>query len=670
MRNTGDTGNTLSKRGLLPVLLALALLLTALSGCAKASEKVSVSKQTDPDGGVAFGEAETDGLLLSIPAGACGDMAGIELKVGPADGAPTMPYAKPMGEVFSVETEPTRLNEAATLVYRYDPDTVDDPLLLCLGYFDGAQWHYVQAETKDEAAHTVTFTLYHFSEYYPAQFENELDAAKHYTEQMAARKVLGEEGGDPKAASRAILDYMANKMGVSGNETVMRTLADVAADQDMVKILDEAYKSGGWTESGYRAALNEYCTRVADYMVKNRTGMTADEGAVLTTGEKAMKEIKDLMGAADSGSKFLGALAGGDTDAAAKELLGFIADNTGALGKAMKYTVSGMQNALDVWREDEVEKAFRVYTEGSEGVIFGYGLVDAGDFDTVWEDMGAASRQLCIDRIAEENAARRLAGIEPLNEREEEFYRAKVKEELRSEFERRVALNARIEQEKKNLDLIFERLEADDMLGESTVWYRGFGGAEETLIDRMGRMEHLVQRIYRDLNVDTVYADAPLSRELDGRVSAYSMSEMIRAYFSAGNTAEAEAALQQYYKDNFDLGLRNEDLAGTYTITGMFAGETKTGTMIITPEGSGGTIGFGDHKYNYMFSEGTATFTVDYPPYKEGTTYHAGVRGTYTFDFKESEDGAITGSGTFVGEAYGNDDRIPVVLEYTFVKTE
>ncbi len=92
--------------------------------------------------------------------------------------------------------------------------------------------------------------------------------------------------------------------------------------------------------------------------------------------------------------------------------------------------------------------------------------------------------------------------------------------------------------------------------------------------------------------------------------------------------------------------------------------------MIITPEGSGGTIGFGDHKYNYMFSEGTATFTVDYPPYKEGTTYHAGVRGTYTFDFKESEDGAITGSGTFVGEAYGNDDRIPVVLEYTFVKTE
>ena len=120
----------------------------------------------------------------------------------------------------------------------------------------------------------------------------------------------------------------------------MRTLADIAADQDMVKILDEACKDG-WTETGYRAALNVYCTRVADYMVKNRTGMTAKEGAVLTTGEKAMKEIKDLMGAVDSGSKFLGALAGGDTDAAAKELLGYIADNTGALGKAMKYTVSG-----------------------------------------------------------------------------------------------------------------------------------------------------------------------------------------------------------------------------------------------------------------------------------------------------------------------------------------
>jgi hypothetical protein len=438
-----------------------------LYGCAKAphvqdsigdwarNEQATVSKETASDGSVVFGEAGSDGICLSLPAGACGGMDSIELHVGSADGAPEMPHAKPLGEAFSIETEPTRLDEAATLVYQYDPDIVDDPLLLCLGYFDGEQWHYTQAESKDESAHTVMFTLYHFSEYYPAQFENELDAAKHYTEQMAARKVLSDGGGDPKKASRAIIDYMANKMGVSGDETVMRILTDIAQDQDMVKVIDEGWESGKWSETGYREALKIYCDRVADYMIKNRTGMTADEGAVLTTGEKAMKKLGDLMGAVDSGSKFLGALAGGDKDEAAKELLGYMADNTGALGKAMKYTVSGMQNALNVWRTEEVEKAFRVYTEGSGGSMFGYGAIDSGDFDAVWESMGAAARQLCIDRIAEENAARRLAGMEPLNEREEEFYRGKVREELKSEFERRVKLNVRIEQEKKNLDLIF-----------------------------------------------------------------------------------------------------------------------------------------------------------------------------------------------------------------------
>ena len=267
-----------------------------------------------------------------------------------------------------------------------------------------------------------------------------------------------------------------------------------------------------------------------------------------------------------------------------------------------------MQNALDVWREEEVEKAFRVYTEGAGGTIFGYGLIDPQDFDAVWESMGAASRQLCIDRIAEENAARRMAGMDPLNEREEEFYRGKVKDELKSEFERRVTLKERIEKEKKNLELIFERLDEDDMLDESTVWYRGFGGAEEMLLNRMQRMEHLIQRIYRDLKVDTVYADAPLTRELDGRISAYSMSDMIRTYFAADTMAEAEEALQQYYKDNFDLGVSNEDIAGSWKFPVSFLNETRESTLEIIPSGDGGEVILDGKTYSYSFSEGTGNF--------------------------------------------------------------
>jgi hypothetical protein len=112
------------------LLLALIFLLTMLCGCGQTTEntkdkpaegagdkQAAVSKQTDPDGGIVFGEAGSDGICLSLTAGACGGMDSIELHVGSADGAPEMPHAKPLGEAYSVEVEPTRLEEAATLVY-------------------------------------------------------------------------------------------------------------------------------------------------------------------------------------------------------------------------------------------------------------------------------------------------------------------------------------------------------------------------------------------------------------------------------------------------------------------------------------------------------------------------------------------------------------------------
>ena len=50
--------------------------------------------------------------------------------------------------------------------------------------------------------------------------------------------------------------------------------------------------------------------------------------------------------------------------------------------------------------------------------------------------MDGASRQLCIERIRTENEARANAGMPPLTAAEEDFYREKVKSELKSEFER------------------------------------------------------------------------------------------------------------------------------------------------------------------------------------------------------------------------------------------
>lgn len=138
---------------------------------------------------------------------------------------------------------------------------------------------------------------------------------------------------------------------------------------------------------------------------------------------------------------------------------------------------------------------------------------------------------------------------------------------------------------------------------------------------------------------------------------------------------EVKKAVQQVIKNsgldlgNFDLGLKNSDLAGLYSITGIPVGEKYKNTMTITPEGAGGTVSFG-HTARYEFSEGTITFTIDEPPFKEGTVYHAGIRGTFTFTFTKAEDGTITGSGKFDGESYGsNFATVPGSIDgYTLIK--
>ncbi len=313
-------------------LIALLLLLTLLqaAGC---SSSTPVSKETKPDGGIALGKLDTEGFNLLLSSKAYNGVANISMTVKSADIAPKMTNATMTGQAYDVNSNgPQRLEEPGTLTYKYDPQKVSDPLLLCLGYHDDKKWTYVQADSKDETAHTVTFKIWHFSTYYPAQFKSELEAAKHYTEQFAARKVLGEKGGDDKTASRTVADLLASKLGLGESEFGKRMLNDIVKDQDVMKVVDECQQDG-WSNTAYEKVMSTVCDKLANHLVENRTGLTAADGAVLTSGEQAFKEIGNLIKIADSTGKILGSLAGGDTRAAAVELLNAAADNTGALGK-------------------------------------------------------------------------------------------------------------------------------------------------------------------------------------------------------------------------------------------------------------------------------------------------------------------------------------------------
>ena len=581
----------------------------------------AVGKSAAPGGAVTLGDLAADGFALSFPSDAYTGVAEVAATRAPSASAPAMENAAILGDGYAIDTGGVaRLDDHATLTLSYDPAKTDDPMLLALACYDGGAWTYIPAATADTAAHTVTFPIFHFSEYYPSQFKSEMEAAKYYSAQMAAQKVLGEKGGDPKVASRALADLMADKLGLGGDEFSKRMLADIAADQDIVKVFDE-YQTEGWTDAGYGYVMDFMCGKVAA-----RLSAASKDPAGISGGEAALGNMWDLLKVGKAGSKFLGFVQQGDMKDAGKELFDLATDYTGVPGKAIKYTLQGMQNALDVWRDGEVEDAFRAYAGDPTGRA-GYGAVDQRNIDEVWDKMRGAARQLCIDRIAKENDARATVGLSPLTGKEEDFYREKVKAELKSEFDRRLALKDKIAAQQKNMDVILGEPYFAQLLEKGNVSLRNKDALNDTLASRLARFNHMIQRIMTDLKIDTVYSGQQQEGELKGRISSVAMAEMLHGYFVADTQAEAEKFLQDYY---VELGMGVGQYEGTYgggTIPMDVKDKHWDAPWGMTVDANGNVKG----GMAYPFSYGEITYKT-----------------TVAFTGRVSEDGKLTASGTVV----------------------
>ena len=647
--------------------LAMVMVLV-ISGCTDVSQTdvrtlPAIAKEVSGGGDVALGNLESDGFSLALPADAYAGVADVKATLAPSSGTPEMTNAALLGDGYEVDTGGTgRLDSGATLTYRYDPAATADPMLLALGYYDGSEWTYIPAESVDTTTHTVTFSIYHFSPYYPAEFTSELEAAKYYSGQMAAQKVLGEGGGDPKAASAALADLLASKLGLGEDEFSKRILADIAADQDVLKVFDEAQKEG-WTDTGYEYVMDFACGKVADKLIANKSALEAASTAGLSTTEAAFKNMFDVLKVGNSASKFLGLITSGDTTAAGKELFNLATDYTGIPGKALKYTLQGMQNALDVWRDGEVEKAFEVYVNGSSGSLFGYGAVDPKNFDEVWDNMKGSRRQLCIERIRTENAARATLGLAALTPTEEEIYREKVKKELKSEFERRVVLKDKIEAQQKNLDLILDEPYFAQLLEKNNVSLRDKNALNDSLQDRLNRFNHLIERIMTDLQVDTVYSGPQQEGELKGRISSTAMAEMLHGYFVANTEAEAKAFLQEYYKK---FSMPGDELVGTWEYTPYYHQQKWT------PEG-----GVSEHEWEWLLAKGPVQFTIarsaDSFVLGSGTINVSGnhVRIEYTSDgWSLILEGAVSGDAITGTQSYWDEDAGPLSAQWTATRVK
>jgi hypothetical protein len=435
-------------------------------------------------------------------------------------------------------------------------------------------------------------------------------------------------------------------LGGLGTDGFALSLTDVAADEDIVKVFDE-YSSEGWTDTGYAYVMDYVYGKVAKRIEDAKNGATS-------TPEAALGHMFDILKISKGGAKIAGFLLEGDAKGAGKALFDLATDYTGAPGKAIKYTLMGLQNAVDVWRDGEVEKAFQIYQNGSAGHIFGYGDIEAKDFDAVWDGMKAASRQLCTERIATENDARATTGLPALTPAQEDPYRDKVKEELRSEFDRRIALQDKIAAQQRNLDLILDEPYLAELLPKDTIFLRDESELDDSLQNRRVRFNHLIEGIFKDLKVDTVYSGQQQEGDLNGRISSVAMAEMIRGYFSADTEVEAKTFLQEYY---VKLGAGAAAYAGRYkgTFPLDYVGSTYQVPLQFTVDASGALQGSWAITLIEVANDSRKmAATLSGQVADDGTVHIAGTA-TFVYDTMGkagSEDGAFSFNGRIVNGAF------------------
>jgi len=122
--------------------------------------------------------------------------------------------------------------------------------------------------------------------------------------------------------------------------------------------------------------------------------------------------------------------------------------------------------------------------------------------------------------------------VPPLTPAQEDLYRERVKRELKSEFDRCITLQADIEACQGNLARILEEPCLARLLDQTYVSLRLKDSLNDTLKDRLERFNHLVGRIFRDLDITTVYPGPQQPGALGGRISSMAMADMVRGYFT------------------------------------------------------------------------------------------------------------------------------------------
>ena len=527
-----------------------------------------------------LGNLAINQVQVVIPAGAF--PSGTAVTVTTQDTVPAVnanvmtPVGTPVN--ISAGDKPTRLKQLMTVTLKFDPGKLPkgtNASLLWATFWDGQTWQLIKPDKVDLQAGTLTFSSGHMTLFGTVKITVD-EKIEQYVHSKTVADVAQKDVVDEvvtKLAEAAIDHILKDRLGVKEESTKYKISSSLLKDDEWGDIIRQAktvYTNGLKVrqEDDVVALVQTINGFVGKKLVEN-----LDEGTLSNAlkkipgagynvstgaGDDASKELSSGVGWVTAGTDAAAYLAEKNYREAARIIGSKLADDIKLL-KVVKASAEIIDYRINVWKDGELEAAYKAYRNGSSTKT-GYGYeVDKGDFNGVWDQARAIGERMQIEAVAAETSARIEGGQTPPSPREEQLIRDKVKTNLEAEFKARSAKDDQIAAQEAELKKLMAVFKSRGLLDDAS----GFRYVNDNLDFRLDAVVRMRDKILRDAKGQ--------------KVTNEDIADLTASYLS-GSLPQGRAAYIALLKKKFGIDL-NAPITVAVSARGLIQSRDKSNSF-------------------------------------------------------------------------------------------
>lgn len=493
-----------------------------------------------------LGSLSENGIAIKVPKGATSTP--VELTVDAVKNAPDLEKEKGthISKVYDLDIESEdgikRFEEPLTVSFRIDEEqwaNLKHPEDIRVGYYNGKEWEHIVPLEVNRAEGYITFETYHCS-----SVAADEATEKELTKEAAHKYAVIKAGTDTEKALRDTTEKLVKSvMGEGVDKSLLQDIVEGLMDQnDYTKLVKEA--ETGTTEQFETQFISCYAQVTAKQLAKY-----AD------TAAGALGDVGSSLGLLGSFGDAALLVNNNDYEGAAKKLTeGVISTNP--VGKLLVSAAKVTSRQISRWKNEEIEAAYDIYINGKEPTLpfWGYGSIEAGDFETIWNQMRGVKRQIIIDAVTDFQEEYDRAPTE----REREQIEADAKEILREEFSERKKKEGKIAKAEEDTLKLLEMMKEANLLETNRF---GFDPEKESYQERIDELLKLTEQISKDTERDL---NMKITDDTDKEISTWTVVKLIMINKSEGEEAYKKALIEMGLVED---GAKLSDAAGTYNGT-------------------------------------------------------------------------------------------------------